>query len=42
MISLEILNEYEEFTKVSSKRPARLYSFNEEIIKSQTGFVVGN
>jgi len=39
MISLEILNEYEEFTKASSKRPARLYGFNEEIISSQTGFV---
>jgi len=42
MISLDILNEYEEFTKESSKRPARLYGFNEEIIKSQTGFVKEN
>jgi 8-oxo-dGTP diphosphatase len=42
MISLEILNEYEEFTKASSKRPARLYGFNEDIIKSQTGFVAEN
>jgi len=39
MISLGILNEYEEFTKASSKRPARLYGFNDEIIKAQTGFV---
>ena len=42
MISLEILNEYEEFTKASSKRPARLYGFNDETIKSQTGFIVNS
>jgi 8-oxo-dGTP diphosphatase len=39
IMSLGILNEYEEFTKASSKRPARLYGFNEEMIKEQTGFV---
>lgn len=33
LISLEILNESEEFTKESSKRPARLYSFNENTIE---------
>jgi 8-oxo-dGTP diphosphatase len=30
MISLNILNELEEYTKSSSKRPARLYSFKVE------------
>jgi len=39
MISLGILKEYEEFTKASSKRPARLYSFNEEIVNEQTGLL---
>jgi len=39
MLSLGMLEESEEFTKVSSKRPARLYSFNEEIIKSQISIV---
>ena len=37
MISLGILNEFDEFTKLSSKRPARLYAFNEEIIENQKG-----
>ncbi|OGH96985.1 MAG: hypothetical protein A2287_04310 [Candidatus Melainabacteria bacterium RIFOXYA12_FULL_32_12] len=37
MVSLSILNEFDEFTKLSSKRPARLYSFNEETIESQKG-----
>jgi len=32
MISLNILNESDEFTKLSSKRPARLYSFIEDSI----------
>lgn len=32
MISLDILNEFDEFTKLSSKRPARLYSFNKTVI----------
>lgn len=40
IMSSGLLNEYEEFTKASSKRPARLYAFNEEILKSQTGFVI--
>ena len=40
IMSLDLLNEYEEFTKASSKRPARLYGFNDDVIKKQTGFVV--
>ena len=35
MISLDILQEFDEFTKLSSKRPARLYSFNEVTLESQ-------
>jgi len=38
ILSLGILNEYEEFTKASSKRPARLYSFKEETLSSKTSF----
>lgn len=33
MISLGILHEFDEFTKLSSKRPARLYSFHDESIQ---------
>ncbi|MEI7473824.1 MAG: NUDIX domain-containing protein [bacterium] len=39
MISLGILNELEEFTKLSSKRPARLYSFNSESIENTKGIL---
>lgn len=39
MISLGILKEYEEFTKESSKRPARLYGFNEESIEGRKGLM---
>ena len=35
-ISLGILNELDEFTKHKSKRPARLYMFNDENIKAAT------
>lgn len=36
MISLGILNESDEFTKLSSKRPARLFLFNENTIQSES------
>jgi 8-oxo-dGTP diphosphatase len=39
MVSLAILKEFDEFTKLSSKRPARLYAFNEEIIENQKGLI---
>lgn len=39
MMSLGFLNELEEFTKLSSKRPARLYSFNEESIEDKKGII---
>lgn len=39
MISLGLLIELDEFTKLSSKRPARLYAFNEETIESQKGLI---
>jgi 8-oxo-dGTP diphosphatase len=39
MISLGILNELEEFTKLSSKRPARLYSFNSQVIENTKGIL---
>ncbi|MFH0702731.1 MAG: NUDIX domain-containing protein [bacterium] len=39
MISLCILKEFDEFTKLSSKRPARLYSFNEESIENKKGII---
>lgn len=39
MISLGILQELEEFTKLSSKRPARLYAFNEETIENTKGLI---
>ncbi len=39
MISLGILKEYDEFTKESSKRPARLYGFNEESIEGRKGLM---
>ncbi len=35
MISLGILTELEEYTKSTSKRPARLYMFNEETLKAK-------
>jgi 8-oxo-dGTP diphosphatase len=35
MISLNLLSELEEFTKQKSKRPARLYMFNEEKVEEQ-------
>ncbi|HSA06884.1 MAG TPA: NUDIX domain-containing protein [Candidatus Gastranaerophilales bacterium] len=37
--SLGILKEYEEFTKESSKRPARLYGFNEDSIEGRKGLM---
>jgi len=37
MVSLDILNEFDEFTKNSSKRPARLFSFNQDRIETQKG-----
>lgn len=39
IVSLDILNEHEEFTKESSKRPARLYSFNEISIEGRKGLM---
>ena len=39
MISLGILKEYDEFTKESSKRPARLYGFNEDSIEGRKGLM---
>jgi len=39
MISLGILKEYNEFTKESSKRPARLYGFNEDSIEGRKGLM---
>lgn len=39
MISLGILHEFDEFTKLSSKRPARLYSFNEDAIEDKKGLI---
>jgi len=39
MISLGILREFDEFTKLSSKRPARLYSFNEVSIENKKGMI---
>ena len=39
MISLGMLKEYNEFTKESSKRPARLYSFKEESIEGRKGLM---
>ncbi|MFA6988741.1 MAG: NUDIX domain-containing protein [Candidatus Gastranaerophilaceae bacterium] len=35
MVSLGLLSELEEFTKQKSKRPARLYMFNEETVESK-------
>ena len=35
MVSLGILNELNEYTKSGSKRPARLYSFNEDAIENK-------
>lgn len=39
MVSLGMLHEYEEFSKTSSKRPARLYGFNEESIEEKKGIL---
>lgn len=39
MISLGILHEFDEFTKLSSKRPARLYSFDAESIEDKKGLI---
>jgi len=39
MISLGILQELDEFTKLSSKRPARLYAFNQESIENKKGLI---
>ncbi len=39
MVSLGILKESDEFTKISSKRPARLYSFNSEYIDNKKGMI---
>jgi len=35
MVSLGILNELDEYTKASSKRPAKLYMFNEDTIEDK-------
>lgn len=35
MLSLGLLKEHDEFTKESSKRPARLYSFNQDSIEGR-------
>jgi len=40
MISLNILNESEEFTKLSSKRPARLFSFIDDPINASISTIV--
>lgn len=42
IISLDILEEYNEFTKESSKRPARLYGFNEDSIEGRKGLMSAN
>ncbi len=42
MISLGILKEYDEFTKESSKRPARLYGFNEDSIEGRKGLMTAS
>ncbi len=39
VISLGILKEYDEFTKESSKRPARLYGFNKDSIEGRKGLM---
>lgn len=39
MVSLGILKELDEYTKESSKRPARLYSFNEQSIEGRKGLM---
>lgn len=39
MIHLGILEELEEYTKSSSKRPARLYCFNEHTVESKKGTI---
>ncbi len=42
MVSLGILKELDEYTKESSKRPARLYSFNEESIEGRKGLMTAS
>ena len=39
MVSLGILKEHDEFTKESSKRPARLYGFNKASIEGRKGLM---
>ena len=39
MVSLGILKEYDEFTKESSKRPARLYGFNQSAVEGRKGLL---
>lgn len=39
MVSLGILTESEEFSKTSSKRPARLYWFDQESIENTKGII---
>ncbi len=39
IVSLGLLKEHDEFTKESSKRPARLYSFNEHSIEGRKGLM---
>ncbi len=39
IVSLGILKEHDEYTKESSKRPARLYSFHEHSIEGRKGLM---
>lgn len=39
MVSLGMLEEFDEFTKLSSKRPARLYSFRDADIENRKGII---
>jgi len=39
VVSLGLLKEHDEYTKESSKRPARLYSFNEHSIEGRKGLM---
>lgn len=41
VVSLDILEEHDEYTKESSKRPARLYSFHEQSIEGRKGLMSG-
>ncbi|MDD3150244.1 MAG: NUDIX domain-containing protein [Candidatus Gastranaerophilales bacterium] len=40
IMSLGFLLEHNEFSKSSSKRPARLYSFNKDVIESKKGIFI--